>query len=392
MANFYLDDPTYNTLHFDIEGLGADWNTTNYTKIVISTGSTTSGSTTPPGGILATIYPPSSGTSRDISGWLANLTPDTTYPLYCYAKTPAEGKYYFVGMDTETTDDPPVPDYPLLDSENDRYMGGFTVETDDNSDGCDYFRFRLKEDGGSYTYYNQSSKYFTKAAGSLKYGQRYYIGVCIVYDGEYSSYSTDSAITTRAKEPTITEYDTTATSIKIKVSGLEDTWDKCYVNLYNSSGTLLDGSKYTTVNNGIIEFTGLDGGTTYKFKGRTWVGTNSVLCSDYTDYLSVETDARPTNFSWASSTISSGEDARISASDWNALASKINEFRVYKGLSQDSFTTVSAGNSIYASQFNELRNSIADMRTTGLASTKSTGDYVYASDIDSLRTTLNAIP
>ena len=390
MASFTAGTPSYNKCPATVT-LSSTWNATNYTRLVFSTGTTTNGSGTPPSGIVDSWYPASHSLSDDIEP----LIPDTYYALVCYANTPADGgKYWYINGQGFTTADTPEPDQPSLTSETDRYEGGFTVETDDNTDGCDYFRFRLKKDGGTYVYASQSSKYFIKAAGSLDYGQKYWVGALSVYDGEYSDYTSNAACTTRAKHPTLTEYSKTATSIKVKASGLEDTWDKCYINIYNSAGTLIDGSKYVTANNGIIEFTGLSGDTTYKFKGRTWVGTNSVLCSDLvpSTFLSITTPTgKPTDFSWAASTISSDSDARIAASDWNGLANKINEFRAYKGLSSSSFTTVYAGNDIYASQFNELRNSIANMRTTGLADAKSSGNTVYASDIDSLRTTLNAI-
>lgn len=73
---------------------GYKWNRSNYMSAIISTGQATSGSSTPPTGILDTVSAPSSGSGYQASGSF-HLSPGT-YILYGTLRA-ANGLYYHIG-------------------------------------------------------------------------------------------------------------------------------------------------------------------------------------------------------------------------------------------------------------------------------------------------------
>lgn len=108
---------------------------------------------------------------------------------------------------------------------------------------------------------------------------------------------------------------------------------------------------------------------------------------------------RPSDFQWQySQTVSQafvpGTDANhaIHRDDWNNLTARINQFRVYKGMSAYSFTTAFYNMVITASVFNEARNAIVGMIPPNPpVGVKQSGDVVRAADISGLRYALNSI-
>lgn len=97
---------------------------------------------------------------------------------------------------------------------------------------------------------------------------------------------------------------------------------------------------------------------------------------------------RPSNWEWVT-TKTSGANFSLTAAEWNGFTARINQFRLYKGLSQYSFTTVVSGNTIFASQINEAVIAIRAMATE--LPSQVSGGAATASFINSLRTTLNSI-
>src|SRR5690606_13835050 len=98
--------------------------------------------------------------------------------------------------------------------------------------------------------------------------------------------------------------------------------------------------------------------------------------------------ARPSNWTWHSSK-TSGSVVNLTAAEWNSFVIRINQFRMYKSLSNYSFTTVSSGNPIRASQLNEARSAIASM--TSVPSSAVSGATATASFINALSNSLNAV-
>jgi hypothetical protein len=112
--------------------------------------------------------------------------------------------------------------------------------------------------------------------------------------------------------------------------------------------------------------------------------------------------SRPSNFSWTyagkvnsvavlGSEKISGYEFYLTDDEWLEICNKVNEFRDYSGLAYTTFTTPVTGANFTATEFNQVRNSIANMNTSGLPTTKVVGQPVYASYLNDLVTCLNAI-
>lgn len=151
---------------------------------------------------------------------------------------------------------------------------------------------------------------------------------------------------------------------------------------------------------------GLTPGTRYAVN----VGSKSSVSSDTTTWwggtdVTTEERSRPEDWSWTS-TVQAGaampivqvgdmtyEVMPLTANEWNGFTARINEFRVYTGLSEYSFTTVYAGGSLLASQLNQARTAISGISGHGtLPAATSSGSVPKASFINGLKDALNAIP
>jgi len=109
-------------------------------------------------------------------------------------------------------------------------------------------------------------------------------------------------------------------------------------------------------------------------------------------------NARPNNFYWAYSYISSGANAIVDHRDWNNLASSIDNFRAYEGfMAPFGFTTASSGQNIEAYMYNQLLNASYQIDGNMLNNVLPpaifyTGDDFYASYLNDIVTSLNSIP
>jgi subtilisin len=118
-----------------------------------------------------------------------------------------------------------------------------------------------------------------------------------------------------------------------------------------------------------------------------------------------DTPPRPTNWAW-SYTIASGQNVAsvvgkdifiMSHTEWNNFTARINQFRLYKGLSSYSFTSVSSGLNLTTTIINQALTSIRDMSAhfTGgnsVPSNRQTGDNILiASYYTNMRDALNSI-
>lgn len=98
---------------------------------------------------------------------------------------------------------------------------------------------------------------------------------------------------------------------------------------------------------------------------------------------------RPADWSWWSPVYSGGL-IQISANEWNAFCARINEFRLYRGLSVYNFTQAGTGTLIYAYIANQARDAIWDMNYY-VPDRVLSGDPIPASFFLGLQTALNAI-
>lgn len=101
------------------------------------------------------------------------------------------------------------------------------------------------------------------------------------------------------------------------------------------------------------------------------------------------TIARPSNWEWYTPK-SSGALFSMSANEWNTFMTRINQFREYKGLDTVAFSSATSGGNFHFYQFNEARNAINALASTGV-STVSSWTPVSASSLNILRNTLNVI-
>ena len=101
---------------------------------------------------------------------------------------------------------------------------------------------------------------------------------------------------------------------------------------------------------------------------------------------------RPDNWSWWS-TISPGSAIAITAEEWNAFTTRINEFREYDGLGTYWFTTATSGMAISYWIVNQARTAISEISGHGsLPSAAVSGGKIYASFFNSLASALNSVP
>lgn len=163
-------------------------------------------------------------------------------------------------------------------------------------------------------------------------------------------------------------------TLQWRVSGSGATYSS-----YNTTGT-----DYT--------ITGLQEGTEYEIRVQAY-DCNAYGCSYSTwDYLYEPTMSdRPADWSWYTSK-TSGTAFNCTATEWNDFCSRINEFRIYKGLSSYSFTSAEKGKTAYHSQVNQAITAITDMNPpTSVPSSVSSGGDCLAYTLNRLRDSLNSI-
>lgn len=102
---------------------------------------------------------------------------------------------------------------------------------------------------------------------------------------------------------------------------------------------------------------------------------------------------RPSEWSWHTNKVR-GNPISLTATEWNSFCVKINQFRVYKSLSNYSFSTAYSGSPITASIVNEARSAILAMSPPTSVPTSATAGVteITASHFNTLSSSLNSIP
>lgn len=134
-------------------------------------------------------------------------------------------------------------------------------------------------------------------------------------------------------------------------------------------------------------YSGFEPNTTYGIK---LYSRNSNNVTIQIENASVTTlSNRPQNWQWYTPKVS-GQWFYVSASEWNAFCSRINEFRRYKGLHTYTFSMAISESRAYAHQINEAISAIDPMvHTSPTMVTK--GGTAYAYTMNQLRDSLNSI-
>lgn len=243
---------------------------------------------------------------------------------------------------------------------------------------------------------NTGQPYTLRVVSGLQPGQFYIAKAWIRYLQQPQEYVGSAVYSTREGTPTPTVPDSPS-SITVTPSTAEEgrlyvSWGSAtratdyLVTLYDGSGGYI---KDVATTNNDTTFNGLTAGGKYYVKvvPRNSYGNGSSITSITVTMPIIK--VRPGNWSW-DSTKSSGASLNITASEWNRFLNKIDAFRKdYKGLPGGSYTYASQGTRITAARYNQARSAIASMGAVPPA--VSAGNKIYASEFNQIRDYLNAI-
>lgn len=132
----------------------------------------------------------------------------------------------------------------------------------------------------------------------------------------------------------------------------------------------------------------------YTYKVRVFIVNSSGKVSTTSNWITivVPEKTRPSNFSWTYAKTSGG-DFNLTAAEWNAFTSRINEFREYCDLSTYGFTTASKGNNFTAAMYRQARTAIQAIDGYGTyIPYVYSGDEITAYMMNILVSELNSIP
>lgn len=134
-------------------------------------------------------------------------------------------------------------------------------------------------------------------------------------------------------------------------------------------------------------------GTTNYYKAEARYLSSNNLTTVTNQLTSPEpTLVRPNNFYWTYSKYSGGY-FNLTANEWNALTDQINQFRIYKELSEYAFYLAYFNDDVPAYMFNQAVYAISGMNPpTPPPSTVSPGSTIYAWQLNGLINSLNSIP
>lgn len=185
----------------------------------------------------------------------------------------------------------------------------------------------------------------------------------------------------------ITIVSTTSTSVTLQLSSISKATS--YVVAYRKS-SVTSASMYPTTSLSVT-ISGLTPNTEYIFNyyGLNDDGTGPYMPSGVSATTQL---SRPANWEWWS-TVRSGAEINLSASEWNAFCVRINEFRQYTGYpTYGAFSSVSRGSPISATIVNHAVWAISAMKPpTSPPSDVYTGDVIGASFFNGLKYALNSI-
>ena len=198
----------------------------------------------------------------------------------------------------------------------------------------------------------------------------------------------------------ITITDVTFSSVSAKVEGLHTDYNQTLrtiswearegsITVSTASGNIPNQASESSV----FTMSGLSPSTEYAIMctidnihnyGSVTLGTDPVKTK------SAPGPVRPNNWTWSPSIVK-GMPVNISASHWNSFTNRINQFRVYKGLSNYSFTLAVSNTAITAAIVNQAITAINGLSAHYSQPLVSKGDPLTADLFNSLRDLLNVI-
>lgn len=168
------------------------------------------------------------------------------------------------------------------------------------------------------------------------------------------------------------------------------TWNRAtnaaaYLVYYRKQGTTAWTSATTT--NYYYTPTGLAEETYYEFQVRGYNG--SIYGAIATGTVRTQS-ARPTPLSWP--TFVSGNSINLTAKNWNDMTSKINAWRVYKGLNTRTMAAAYTGNDITAEMYNDIVARLNELNVPGtVPQTVTRGNDITAAKINAIGNAIDSL-
>lgn len=130
--------------------------------------------------------------------------------------------------------------------------------------------------------------------------------------------------------------------------------------------------------------------TTNRYRAEAKWQSQASLTTVYNALTSPSNPNKPTALNWATKV--STEEFRLTASEWNTMTAKINEWRAYEGSAAMSFPVAYSGNDFTAYMFNHAVNAITALSPPySPAATVNAGDDVTAPKLNRIRDSLNSL-
>ena len=163
-------------------------------------------------------------------------------------------------------------------------------------------------------------------------------------------------------------------------------------NVYKGTTSVPDG----VPSGGYINITGLNSGTTYSVRCDIYRTVTGAFMTTLTGSVSTKSPTRPNNWTWTTLELNAfnnhGDVKTLTWQRWNQFINKIDEFRIYKGLSLvPSIAYMSSSDRVMtATRFNATKLAIGSMYSTGITD-RVAGQQVLGSYFVTLSTALNNI-
>ena len=279
-----------------------------------------------------------------------------------------EGDYYYEPVSFYFTPPPPPPpsDRPSIIHHS---SSGTTINMQVlNAYGATSIEW--KTPWGSYTRSVYSTPYI-ESFNAPSYGTEYTIGAIGINSGGRTGEKLAYTMT-EPRIPSISSGGSFNNTITVNIS-TSGGWDRIEVEMWDINATRNIATR-TLYSGNTAEFGGLAANASYLFRAISYktasYGGYSPN-SGYGGWLTIKNEvALPTPWKWTTSQNSNGHKisgAKFSmlASEWNDFSQRINAYRKYRGLGDYSFTRAYSGNTLYFYFFNEAKNAIEAMNTTG---------------------------
>lgn len=296
---------------------------------------------------------------------------------------------------------PNLPDNVGMPKITSRTSNGFVLSCNTVAMATNYeFRYRRND---SSTYSSKTSTTNTVTLSGLDYGYTYLLSVRYFKNGVWSPYSQESEGTVLPDYPSIESvYSTTPTNLIVKLKTGSMSGKYSYVEIWRryapwvNTNSNIDSKKVYNLD-ALTEWTGLTTGNKFAFACVGMIVVNGTTLQSYyrsTEVEGVVGNIRPPFFSWDTPKVK-GQPINVTANEWKKLTNNINEMLKFKGKTQKTFTTVTAGvTPITKAIFDEARSAIT--YTSGLGSSiyipyAYSGSSVTAEHFNKLVESLNSV-